>query len=523
MREQVHKPENTSRTIQSNSRASKQAPISEILQAYKDRIEGKPVRRQSVDEEELLQAKAAQQDHIRAVLQRYKDNIQRSAPQEDEELIQGKFDTAQREIKPNNTGLPDNLKTGIENLSGYSMDDVKVHYNSDKPAQLRALAYAQGTDIHVAPGQEKHLPHEAWHVVQQKQGRVQPTMQLQRVNVNDNEGLEKEADVMGGSLRHSSNNLYASHSTVIQGKFYRSNKIYGAEDKEELKGKLLIAYQKLKKYKITESEFVEQFNIMYDEAENHYYIQSFDLTAQHIAEQIIRKKVPPVDVKTFPYELPSYEKDRLKGSIDDEMEFDYSSAYAPSSPYVTHDDEILKVFRTSEKIYEIQIGGYSFTYNPQGNFIMGETKEHSYEDILSKIKFDDLKDLYTMFMNEFHCSSNPYVVKFYTIIFAAEALGRSTHNATNAFIWLYCQLKDNAMDFMVKFHNLTFTGTGGASLSKNYQSEPFIATDKHIYEAALLKRFREIIQCEDTMGDMNKHIFGYLFSVFKSKVKWTEK
>ncbi|WP_197714561.1 eCIS core domain-containing protein [Nitrosomonas supralitoralis] len=72
--------------------------------------------------------------------------------------------------KENNTGLPDNLKSGIENLSGYSMDDVKVHRNSDKPDQLQAHAYAQGTDIHLGPGQEKHLPHEAWHVVQQKQG-----------------------------------------------------------------------------------------------------------------------------------------------------------------------------------------------------------------------------------------------------------------------------------------------------------------------------------------------------------------
>ena len=100
--------------------------------------------------------------------------------------------------KENNTGLPDNLKSGIENLSGYSMDDVKVHYNSDKPAQLNAHAYAQGTDIHIASGQEKHLPHEAWHVVQQKQGRVRPTMQMKgKVNINDDEGLEKEADVMG--------------------------------------------------------------------------------------------------------------------------------------------------------------------------------------------------------------------------------------------------------------------------------------------------------------------------------------
>jgi hypothetical protein len=101
--------------------------------------------------------------------------------------------------QPNKTGLPDQLKTGVENLSGYSMDDVKVHRNSPKPAQLQAHAYAQGTDIHLAPGQEKHLPHEAWHVVQQKQGRVKPTMQMKgKVNVNDDAGLEREADVMGG-------------------------------------------------------------------------------------------------------------------------------------------------------------------------------------------------------------------------------------------------------------------------------------------------------------------------------------
>ena len=98
----------------------------------------------------------------------------------------------------NKTGLPDQLKSGIENLSGYSMNDVKVHYNSSKPAQLNAHAYAQGTDIHLASGQEKHLPHEAWHVVQQKQGRVKPTMQMKdKVNINDDSGLEKEADVMG--------------------------------------------------------------------------------------------------------------------------------------------------------------------------------------------------------------------------------------------------------------------------------------------------------------------------------------
>ena len=127
--------------------------------------------------------------------------------------------------KVNNTGLPDNLKSGIENLSGHAMDDVKVHYNSNKPAQLNAHAYAQGSEIHLASGQEKHLPHEAWHVVQQKQGRVKPTLQMKgKVNVNDDAELEKEADVMGRkaiNITHTSqfrrknliNNSLTSHIT----------------------------------------------------------------------------------------------------------------------------------------------------------------------------------------------------------------------------------------------------------------------------------------------------------------------
>lgn len=95
------------------------------------------------------------------------------------------------------SGLPDQLKTGIEALSGISLDDVNVHYNSGKPKQLDALAYARGNEIHLGPGQEQHLPHEAWHVVQQRQGRVKPTMQLKGVAVNDNDRLEKEATEFG--------------------------------------------------------------------------------------------------------------------------------------------------------------------------------------------------------------------------------------------------------------------------------------------------------------------------------------
>ena len=132
--------------------------------------------------------------------------------------------------KANDTGLPDNLKSGVENLSGISMDDVKVHYNSDKPSQLQAHAYAQGADIHLAPGQEQHLPHEAWHVVQQKQGRVKPTLQMKAgVPVNDDKGLESEADTMGAkALQAKSTNTVPSLQgsmpggpVVVQAKGFR--------------------------------------------------------------------------------------------------------------------------------------------------------------------------------------------------------------------------------------------------------------------------------------------------------------
>ena len=62
---------------------------------------------------------------------------------------------------------------------------------------MGALAYAQGNDIHLASGQERHLPHEAWHVAQQKAGRVQPTVQAAGVPINDSPALEAEADRMG--------------------------------------------------------------------------------------------------------------------------------------------------------------------------------------------------------------------------------------------------------------------------------------------------------------------------------------
>jgi len=49
------------------------------------------------------------------------ETLQRQEPEEEEEPLQMK--------KENNTGMPDNLKAGVENLSGIDMSDVRVHYN----------------------------------------------------------------------------------------------------------------------------------------------------------------------------------------------------------------------------------------------------------------------------------------------------------------------------------------------------------------------------------------------------------
>jgi len=157
-------------------------------------MQGKFEPAQRVEEEELMQGKfePVQRVEEEELMQGKFEPVQRV---EEDELMQGKFEPVQK--VENKTGLPDNLKSGMENLSGLSLDHVKVNYNSSKPAAVQAHAYAQGSDIHLASGQEKHLPHELGHVVQQMEGRVSPTTSVGGMAVNDNAGLENEATQMG--------------------------------------------------------------------------------------------------------------------------------------------------------------------------------------------------------------------------------------------------------------------------------------------------------------------------------------
>ncbi len=149
-------------------------------------VQAKQEKRQSLQSQKVSQQQAQQI--------KIQDNRQSTLQLKVEQIHEQKQEPVKQR---NNTGLPDNLKSGMENLSGMSLDHVNVHYNSPKPAAVQAHAYAQGSDIHLASGQEQHLPHELGHVVQQAQGRVQATTSVGGMAVNDNDGLEHEATAMG--------------------------------------------------------------------------------------------------------------------------------------------------------------------------------------------------------------------------------------------------------------------------------------------------------------------------------------
>ncbi|CAN5151695.1 hypothetical protein BH09BAC1_BH09BAC1_21980 [soil metagenome] len=153
-------------------------------------------------EEEELQMKAAPE--AVAQLKSEEDELQmKAAPG----AIQRKIGN----VSTSGSKLPAEIQAKMENSMGADFSDVNVHANSPKATALGAQAYAQGSDIHMAPGKydtastggQELLGHELAHVVQQRQGRVQATVQAKGVSINDDSGLEKEADDMGAKAARS--------------------------------------------------------------------------------------------------------------------------------------------------------------------------------------------------------------------------------------------------------------------------------------------------------------------------------
>ena len=114
-------------------------------------------------------------------------------------------DTSSVQNTSHSNSLPKDVLGNMEQMMGADFSGVNIHQNSTNAHNVGALAYTQGEDIHFAPGQfdptsksgKELIGHELTHVVQQRQGRVQPTTQAKGLPVNDDEGLEAEADEMG--------------------------------------------------------------------------------------------------------------------------------------------------------------------------------------------------------------------------------------------------------------------------------------------------------------------------------------
>ncbi|MDQ0112688.1 eCIS core domain-containing protein [Paenibacillus harenae] len=101
--------------------------------------------------------------------------------------------------------LPLPLADKIQAAFKVDASTVNIHPNSSAAADVGALAYTQGNDIHFAPGQynpessqgQELIGHEMTHIVQQRVGRVKPTTEIGGLPVNDDPKLEREAESMG--------------------------------------------------------------------------------------------------------------------------------------------------------------------------------------------------------------------------------------------------------------------------------------------------------------------------------------
>jgi hypothetical protein len=100
--------------------------------------------------------------------------------------------------------MPAPIRRTMERAFNADFSAIRVHEGPEAPA-IGALAYAQGADIHFAPGAyapddargREILGHELAHTVQQAQGRVRTRIQTKGIGLNDSAALEREADVMG--------------------------------------------------------------------------------------------------------------------------------------------------------------------------------------------------------------------------------------------------------------------------------------------------------------------------------------
>ncbi len=115
---------------------------------------------------------------------------------------QGDFFTPPVQMK-RNEDLPEDFQTKMESSFGEDFSNVKINKDSKDANELDALAFTQGNNIHFKNGEfdssskngQELIAHELSHVVQQRHRDIGTTHKENNYDVNDNEGLEKEADI----------------------------------------------------------------------------------------------------------------------------------------------------------------------------------------------------------------------------------------------------------------------------------------------------------------------------------------
>jgi hypothetical protein len=140
------------------------------------------------------------------------------------------IDSSINALKGSGHPLPDSVREFFEPRFVGDFTRVRVHTNERAATTVNALdarAFTVGHDVAFAAGQyspgttqgRELLGHELTHVMQQQEGRVKPTFQTGGLPINDEIGLESEADRMGkifsrGNLSHPTPNLNSSPETL---------------------------------------------------------------------------------------------------------------------------------------------------------------------------------------------------------------------------------------------------------------------------------------------------------------------
>jgi len=383
----------------------------------------------------------------------------------------------------NRTDVSDGMTKQFGGLAGVVFGNASVHFNSGKPAKLSARAYARGNKVHIGPKQEEPLKLESRHMVQQKQGLVEPTVEIDGQPTNEEERLGKIANMIPNvaTIPHKDqiiNNEIIQRQIAI-GRWILSdvdafcNKL-PLEKAIEL-GERRYGFQALTP-KLTEMNYRNYIEQMMKE-ETLYRSQSYrdmqDVVCRYISDSV-KWPLPPPSVSSF----QSFTQESFRASSSYGFD-DTKPLFAPSSPLRKASDAPYYDWKRADDSFSFQIGQIDsiFSFGGSGKFMH---QAGTYENHITGLPEEKLA---TEISRLFQSGGNPPSTLpdaniLYALIVGIEGCARSMHNiATSAiFFQNYETLKatnpdKGLLELMQMF--LTFVQKDGAMKSKNYIPNPY--------------------------------------------------